>query len=959
MKTSFRSLSLVASLAALVVAAPALATVYMPIEDAELLRRADTVVVARAAGSTVVAGPQGLPETRTVFEVIDGLTGDVASQVEVVVPGGELPNGVAVLIDGVPRFTPGARYVLALTARPDGAFVPTELGLGAFDIVRDEAGRVFATRTLFRGESVAVRERDGNGAFVERREPLRELAAFTSYVRGELYRLEALPGAPAYVAGPPAGALSQVRERSVSVLWDDHWCPNGAPGTCGTSFDRYRWVDPTATVRTCDEDTSSTGQRGVPMGGGSAVANAVDLWTSDAGSDIRYTYATPASGTCNPAAIPAAGTVPLYLDDLSMFGGTPILCPFDGGGLIAIGAVVTDQSVHAFKGTTYRTIRAGIGWLRRMDEGCGVAPYPTNTFQTVVAHVLGSTLGLTNANLTRNPNDTNPDDDRFALMISKYLTVPSPFLGTDDRDGICYLYGGCGGQVEAKLFVPFVGSVDGQVGSRFTSDLALTNRSAVSSNVTIEFIPSLGTGRGSIQEVVNAGEQLLIPDVIAHLRTKGLEIPATGDVAGVLRVKFSNVYAYDVAATVRTRTDVVPGEGATYGRAGLAYLGLPEERLLLGPAWILGLRSSAQDRSNIAFQHAGVEGDGNIRIRATWYGPAGVVGAAPVERTLSPGGWTQFALTDLQAAATEGYVKVELVEGRAPWYAYGVINDNRNSDGAFIAPVTDEQIRTIESVVLPVAVEAGDFTTEIILDNVSTEAKAVALRWVADGLPGSAITVNYTLQPGEQRIIPDWVAALRQTGSYGIPEKGARLAGAVFVTVPEGTLSGTWISARVLSELHTTAPALKTGPAAAALQGERGLIGVHLPAASGVCLANQAAGLSGLRQDEQNRTNIAIVNTGAVDESPTTYLVEVFDGGMRTKAGELLVSNLPNARFVQLDGALASIAPGVRNAYVRISVVSGVNPFIAYAVVNDGAAPGTGSGDGAFLPSEILNVSTD
>ncbi len=958
MKTSVRSLSLFASFAALVVAAPALAAVYMPIEDAELLRRADTVVVARAAGSTVVAGAHGMPETRTAFEVIDGLSGEVGSHVEVVVPGGELPNGVAVLIDGVPRFTPGARYVLALTARPDGGYVPTELGLGAFDVVRDEAGRVYATRTLFRGERVAVRERGGNGAFVERREPLRELAAFTSYVRGGLYRLEALPGSPAYVVGQPMGALSQVREKGMSALWDDHWCPNGAPGTCGTAFDRYRWVDTTATVRTCDEEPSSNGQRGVPAGGVYDVPNAVDLWTNDAGSDIRYSYAGTTPGTCNPAAIPAAGTVPLYLDDIAMFGGTPIACPFDGGGVIAIGAVVTDQSVHAFKGTTYRTIRAGIGWLRRMDPECGVAPYPSSTFQTVVAHVLGSTLGLTNANLTRNPNDTNPDDDRFALMISKYLTVPSPFLGSDDREGICYLYGSCAGSVEAKLFVPFVGSVDGQNGSRFTSDLALTNRSAVSSNVTVEFIPSLGTGRGSIQEVVNGGEQLLIPDVIERLRTKGLEIPATGDVAGVLRVKFAGVYPYDASATVRTRTDAVSGEAATFGRVGLAYQGLSEEQLLLGPAWILGLRATAQDRSNIAFQHAGIEEDGNIRIRATWFGPAGAVGATPVERTLSPGGWTQFALTDLEPTATQGYVKVELVEGRAPWYAYGVINDNRNSDGAFIAPVTDEQIRTIESVVLPVAVEAGDFTTEIILNNVSTEQKAVALRWVADGLPGSAITVNYTLQPGEQRVIPDWVEALRQTGSYGIPAKGARLAGAIFVTVPAGSLSGTWISARVQSELPTTAPALKAGPNAA-LEGERGLIGVHFPAASGVCLANQAAGLSGLRQDEQNRTNIAIVNTGAVDDSATTYLVEVFDGGTRAKAGEMLVSNLPSSWFIQLDGALATTAPGVRNAYVRISVATGVNPFIAYAVINDGSEPGKLSGDGAFIPSDILNVSND
>ena len=78
MKTSVRGLSLIASLAALAFAAPAVAAIYAPIDDAELLRRADKVVVARASGSTVVAMPGGLPETRTTFTVIDTLAGSDA-----------------------------------------------------------------------------------------------------------------------------------------------------------------------------------------------------------------------------------------------------------------------------------------------------------------------------------------------------------------------------------------------------------------------------------------------------------------------------------------------------------------------------------------------------------------------------------------------------------------------------------------------------------------------------------------------------------------------------------------------------------------------------------------------------------------------------------------------------------------------------------------------------------------
>ncbi len=182
-KYSFRGLSLGACLAMLLSPASAIAALYAPIEDAELLRRSETVVLARAGGSTVTAGQGIVPETRTAFDVIETLAGPGASLVEVAVPGGELPGGAALALDGVPRFSPGALYVLALRTRGDGVMVPAELGLGVFDVVRDEAGRDYATRAMFRSERVATRFREADGSLVERPEPLRDLAGFTSWVR--------------------------------------------------------------------------------------------------------------------------------------------------------------------------------------------------------------------------------------------------------------------------------------------------------------------------------------------------------------------------------------------------------------------------------------------------------------------------------------------------------------------------------------------------------------------------------------------------------------------------------------------------------------------------------------------------------------------------------------------------------------------------------------------------------
>ena len=158
------------------------------------------------------------------------------------------------------------------------------------------------------------------------------------------------------------------------------------------------------------------------------------------------------------------------------------------------------------------------------------------------------------------------------------------------------------------------------------------------------------------------------------------------------------------------------------------------------------------------------------------------------------------------------------------------------------------------------AVEAGPYATEIILDNVTNVDKTVRLRWVADNLTGDATSVQYPLPAGRQLAIPDWVQALRNAGDPAVPAKGTRLTGAIFLTVPNGTVSGVSISARVLN------PAA----AAAAKASTYGDYGVHYPATANTCLVNQASWLGGLRQDDQNRTNLAIVNTGEADSTSST-----------------------------------------------------------------------------------------
>ncbi|HEX7578539.1 MAG TPA: hypothetical protein VF580_00935, partial [Thermoanaerobaculia bacterium] len=217
-------------LAIAALALPVQATIYAPIADDELMRRAPAVAVVQNVGSTVVKLPGGLPETRSIFKVIDSLRGALPEQVEVGVIGGELPDGTALVVPGVPRFRAGGQYLLALFPRADGSYGVIELSLGAFDVVQDGKGRLYATRMMFRGNGTPPSSRiNRSGVVTIEHEPLRDLGGFVSYVR-KLSVQSVSTAAPSYLATDrtdlrPAGTSSS--SGSFSPQWDSKWCPDG------------------------------------------------------------------------------------------------------------------------------------------------------------------------------------------------------------------------------------------------------------------------------------------------------------------------------------------------------------------------------------------------------------------------------------------------------------------------------------------------------------------------------------------------------------------------------------------------------------------------------------------------------------------------------------------------------------------------------------------------------------
>ena len=490
-------------------------------------------------------------------------------------------------------------------------------------------------------------------------------------------------------------------------------------------------------------------------------------------------------------------------------------------------------------------------------------------------------------------------------------------------------------RILSRSFVPVILSAEGRRGSFFTSELTLTNRGSTTAAIHYDYTASFGGGSGTAVDFLEPGRQRVIPDAIAYLKSLGVPI-GEGSAGGTLAVHAFNLSAAsDAAATVRVTTPVEEGSA----RAGLAFPGVRPEGLLSGPAFIAGLRQNSRDRSNLAVQNAGDPGQGSLTLRVTVFsGDPAAPGRSEVlpDRTLPPGGFHQYNGILEVAGFDNGYVKVERIEGTAPYYAYGVINDQANSDGSFVFPVRAASLAGKRGQTLPVIIETRDFTSELAVTNFSRVAKTVDFRLVADAVETADDTARFSLrlQAGEQRILPGIIDWMRRRGVAGIGGADRALAGALFARVESGDMSGIVIGARTGSS-----------------DGRGGQYGLFYNGVPNGAASVETAWIYGLQQNEENRSNLALVNTGEVDDGDSVFGIDLYDGDTSLLVRTITTQPLPARRWRQINAILADHAPGTTQGYVRIRQTSGNNPFLAYGVVNDGGAPGQRSGDGAYVPA--------
>ena len=513
----------------------------------------------------------------------------------------------------------------------------------------------------------------------------------------------------------------------------------------------------------------------------------------------------------------------------------------------------------------------------------------------------------------------------------------APNLGSSLRAGAL----GIGGQAftvsesaaaagtEAVLFVPIVLDVHGVGDSHYTSELTLTNRSSHDASVRLTYVGSadLGGGGGTATLSLPAGRQVVESDAIATLKALGVAIPDSGNRGGTLTVGFSGVSSVaEAAATVRTTTPVANGQ------AGLAYPGIQGWKTLTGPVYLCGLRENATDRSNVALQNAGSPAEGSVTLRVTVQSGDGPASVVLPDVTLSPGGFKQINSILGANGMANGFVEVERISGTAPYYAYGVINDASNSDGSFVPPQL-ETTAAVTGLTLPVVIEASVYTSELVVTNWGTRQRSLTLSFVSDQVdrPDHTATATLTVGPNGQTILPNVFQYFRDQAAPGIGPAGSGYVGALFVTASDGDAQGLFVGAR------TSSP------------GGGGRYGLFYPATPFGQGNADVAWICGLQQNATSRTNLAIVNTGEAGSGDDVFAIDVYEGGtgrlVHTESGITIGAK----RWWQLNTILATYAPGVTDGYAAVRRISGQNPFLAYAVINDGGVPQQRSDDGAYL----------
>src|SRR5437867_1297772 len=233
--------------------------------------------------------------------------------------------------------------------------------------------------------------------------------------------------------------------------------------------------------------------------------------------------------------------------------------------------------------------------------------------------------------------------------------------------------------------------------------------------------------------------------------------------------------------------------------------------------------------------------------------------------------------------------------------------------------------------VVPIVVDTGGhgqahFATELTLANRGSTTASLQLTYTAAtslGAAGSG-TVSEILGAGRQLMIPDAIAYLRGKG----------------LVIPNSTPQGG--SLRVDFSHLSSWDAAFVGARTTTPSGS-GRAGLYYPGCN-LCSTTESVYLYGLRETVADRIHPALVNLGTVQA--ISLRVTLFSGQAGDSRNLVLSPDitLEPGQWQQLNSVLSQA--GFSNGYALIERISGSDPYLAYAVINDNV-----TNDGSFVPA--------
>jgi hypothetical protein len=362
------------SLAALLVhwiAAPSFAVTFIVPSDRFEIERASAIVIGRVLSSHAERSRFGI-ETVTNIALEEAIKGNPGNVLQIHEPGGVL-DGVVRLVPGAPAFADGERVLLLLYQREDGAYTVSDLGLGAFHLVRELA---------LRDES-EIEGWDVHGTPYE--EPQRSAQRFLDYVRG-IARGEAV--AEDYVVAKMSLKVTSETVHAAAFTASSYLLQYGSG--LGTRWNGF----PSAV--SWNQGNSETGQ----LGSGTAeIMAALSTWNAGGTNYVLSSASANANGFLDAT----DGTNNIVFEkNLTSAGLQPFNC--SSGGALGIAGMTRANfgaGAHVFHGETFgSTIEADVS----MNQGLGACTknqLPPELFKSGVVHELGHTLGFRHSDQNR------------------------------------------------------------------------------------------------------------------------------------------------------------------------------------------------------------------------------------------------------------------------------------------------------------------------------------------------------------------------------------------------------------------------------------------------------------------------------------------------------------------------------------------------------------------------------